>query len=323
MAYYLGVDVGGTKTHAIVSDSTGRVLGFGHTGAGNPEGVGYDGLVEALHLACGEAIHAAGIKENDIAGAGFGVAGYDFPAERQPTLQAIKRLGLSCSLEVVNDVILGLIAGSRQGWGVVIDSGTGNNVRGRDLHGHEGWVTGCGPAFGEYGGASDMVQRAIQAISHQWSTRGPETQLAEQFIEVCGASSLTDLIEGLALERYHIHSGYARLVFETAQAGDRVAQEVIAWVATELGHTANAVVHQLHFQELEFEVVLIGSVFNGGTLFIDPLEKTIQDYAPRASFSRLRVPPVTGGVLLGMEQAGLEWSAIRETLLESAQQFLK
>ena len=37
-----------SKSHALVADETGRVLGFGSAGAGNHEVVGYEGLTLSL-----------------------------------------------------------------------------------------------------------------------------------------------------------------------------------------------------------------------------------------------------------------------------------
>jgi N-acetylglucosamine kinase-like BadF-type ATPase len=45
---FLGIDVGGSKTHAMLSDESGQVLGFGVGPGGNPEMVGYDGLTLAM-----------------------------------------------------------------------------------------------------------------------------------------------------------------------------------------------------------------------------------------------------------------------------------
>jgi N-acetylglucosamine kinase-like BadF-type ATPase len=320
MRYFLGIDVGGTKTHALLTNETGLMVGFGHTGPGNHEVVGYPGLRAALQEALQQAIQTAGIQKDNIAGAGFGIAGYDFPSERQPTLEAIASLGLSCPIEAVNDVVIGLIAGANQGWGVVVDAGTGCNVRGRDAHGREGWVTGSGSPFGEYGGAGDIVHRAVQAVAHHWSSRGPFTALSDRFIQLVGAQDLGDFIEGLALGKFRLTSEHARVVFEAAQTGDTVAREVIGWVAGELGETTNAVIRQMGFQNLPFEIVLIGSVFNGGSLFLDPLKATVQRFALNAQFTRLGVPPVAGGVLLGMELVGLHNPDTREILFGSAQE---
>src|SRR5688572_7553056 len=118
--FFLGVDVGGTKTHALVTDETGHVLGFGRSGPGNRTLVGYQGFTDALRQATNEALATAGLTTEQIAGAGFGVAGYDWPSERQATLQAIATLNLRAPVEAVNDAIIGLLAGSAEGWGVAV-----------------------------------------------------------------------------------------------------------------------------------------------------------------------------------------------------------
>ena len=79
MKYYLGVDVGGTKTHALIADETGQAVGFGTGGPGNWEGVGYDGLTRVLLDAFARAAQQAGIGIDQIAGAGLGIGGYDWP----------------------------------------------------------------------------------------------------------------------------------------------------------------------------------------------------------------------------------------------------
>ena len=82
--YYLGVDVGATKSHALIADENGRAVGFGAAGPGNHEVVGYDGLIAALGACTGRALAMAGIDRREIAGAGFGVGGYDWPGSAAP-----------------------------------------------------------------------------------------------------------------------------------------------------------------------------------------------------------------------------------------------
>jgi hypothetical protein len=66
-----------------------------------------------------------------------------------------------------------------------------------------------------------------------------------------------------------------------------------------------------------FEVVLAGSLYDGGPMLTDAMQETILAVAPGARLVRLTVPPVVGGVLLGMEQAGLQPGPMRERLIES------
>jgi N-acetylglucosamine kinase-like BadF-type ATPase len=303
--YYLGIDVGGTKTHALVATEEGQAVGFGEAGPGNHETVGYGGLEKALCGAFEQAMASAALSPDQIVGAGFGIAGYDWPSEERPTLNALAKLGLKCPLAAYNDTILGLVAGSVEGWGLAVVSGTGCNCWGWDrTRSHIGHVTGGGIFMGEGAGSSELMFRAIQAIAHEWTRRGPATALTTAFIHQVGARDLPDLLEGLINGRYRLGASEAPLVFQAAAAGDAVATELIRWAGSELGELANAVIRQLNFEALAFDVVLVGSMYTGSALLIDTMRQKILTLAPEARLTRLTVPPVLGAVLLGMETAG-------------------
>lgn len=315
-AYFLGADVGSSKTRLLIADEHGQPCGYGESGAGNHEVVGYSGLSAALRQAAGQALDLAGLRPNQIDGAGFGVSGYDWPSERQPTLDAIAVLQLDAPLEAVNDAVLGILAGTPDGWGVALVSGSGCNCRGWDAQRHEGRVTGSGMWLGEGAGASDLVARAVQAVAHEWTRRGPPTRLTQAFLETTGAVDLEDLLDGLVNGRFSLNGEVAPLVFQVAQDGDAVALEVIHWASRELGELACCVIRQMGFEALEFDVVLMGSMFDGGPMLIEPLRQLILGLAPRARLRRLSAPPVVGAVLLGMEAAGLVPSReMRQTLM--------
>jgi N-acetylglucosamine kinase-like BadF-type ATPase len=153
MRYFLGVDVGSSKTHALIADETGKCISFGNAGGGNHQGMGYERLTEVIQKSFATARQISGVEKDQIAGAGFGVAGYDFPSEREDHLEAIRPLGLSSPVEIVNDGTNGLISGTSHGIGVNVTAGSGVNCRGRGKNGKEGRVVGNGITFGEFGGA--------------------------------------------------------------------------------------------------------------------------------------------------------------------------
>lgn len=304
MHYYLGADLGATKTHTLIVDETGRALGFGESGPGNHETVGYDGMFRSMQSGMDQALRAAGLTQAEITGAGFGVAGYDWSSEAEATATVIDRLGLSAPYKFVNDAVPGLIAGSEEGWGVAIVSGTGSNCRGWDReHKREGRVTGHGVLMAEGAGASELVHRAMQIIGYSWTKRLPRTALADAIVAYVGAKDLEDLLRGYTTQEYEVDAEAARLVFRVAEEGDPAARDLICWAGTELGELANAVIRQLEFEDLAFDVVMTGSMFDGGTILIDPMRAKIHELAPKARLVRLRVPPVLGAVLLGMEAA--------------------
>ncbi len=321
--YFLGIDIGATKSHALIADAQGRAIGFGECGPGSHEVVGYDGLRAALHAVTDAALASAGLVKADIAGAGFGIAGYDWPGDAAPHHEVIASLELSAPYALVNDTIIGLVAGATEGWGVGVVSGTGSNCWGRDRQGREGRMTGGGEMFAEYAGGGDLVGKAVQAVALAWGRRGPQTRLTEAFMKLTGATDALDLLEGLYRGRYTLSSANAPLVFQVAAEGDAVAQEVIHWAGRELGSLAIGVIRQLGFEALDVEIVQIGSLYNGSPIMGETMLATIHEVAPGARAVRLTAPPVVGGVLLGMEKAGVDYPQLRQTLIKTTAALVK
>ena len=323
MRYFLGADIGATKTHTLIVDETGRALGFGESGPANHETVGYEGMFESMRNGLDQALRGAGLTKADIMGAGFGVAGFDWPSEYEDTDSTINRLGLNAKYKFVNDAVPGLVIGSDEGWGVVVVSGTGSNCRGWDRERkREGRVTGHGVLMGEGAGGTELMHRCMQLVGYAWSKRGPMTKLADAFIEHVGAKDLEDLIHGYTIGAFPLGAEVAPIVFRVAEQGDEVARYLIHWAGYELGEMVNAVIRQLEFENLSFDVVMTGSMFEGGDLLIAPMKETIHQLAPKARFVRLTAPPVLGAVVLGMEASGLEvTTAIRKTMRDTISPF--
>lgn len=319
MRYFLGVDVGSSKTHLAITDETGHVVGFGKAGAGNYEVVGYDGMLSTLQQGLAAALAQAQININQLAGAGFGIAGYDWPSQKADMLNVLNQLNLTCPLMFVNDGVPPLLAASEDGWGVSLIAGTGCNCRGLDRERQrEGRVTGHGYHMGEFAGASELVWRAMQLVAFAWTQRGQLTALTDAFIAFAGAKNVEDLLEGYVNQRFSVNARAAPLVFEVARQGDVVAQGLLCWAGEELAEMARAVIRQLDFAGEAFDVVLSGSLFKGGPLLIDPMWQSITSFAPQARLVHLTVPPVMGSVILGMVQAGVVVTAVTRQNLKNS-----
>ena len=125
-------------------------------------------------------------------------------------------------------------------------------------------------------------------------------------------------MRGYTMYEYHVGAEAARIVFRVAEEGDKIACDLIRWAGIELGEMANAVIRQLEFENLAFDVVMTGSMFEGGPMLIEPMRETIHKLASKARLVRLRVPPVIGAVMLGMEASALEITPqIRHTINET------
>ncbi len=302
--YFLGVDTGATKSHALIIDENGRSLGFGVDGPGNWEVVGWDGLRRVLDDIITQATAQAGISRSQITGAGFGLAGYDWPEDRQPHMDIIRKIGINVPVRLVNDAFIGLPAGTDKGWGVVVSAGTSCNCYGRNPQGEIGRVTGGAGYFGEGAGASEFVWKAIETVAAAWTQRGAPTRLTGAFLTLTGAPDVTSLLAGVMRGRYMIGAEHAPLIFEIANSGDKVALELVHWAGRELGQLANSVIRQLDIAELAMDVVLSGSFFKGSPLIQQTMADTIHVIAPQAHLIRLQADPVIGAALLGKEAAG-------------------
>jgi N-acetylglucosamine kinase-like BadF-type ATPase len=307
----------------LIVDEMGQCVGFGKSGGGNHQGAGYDGLERVLRESFEGALKMSGVEKAHIAGAGFGVAGYDFPSDREGHLKAIGALGLSCPVEVVNDGTNGLLAGATRGVGVNVTAGSSVNCRGRNQKGKEGRIVGNGSTFGEEGGAVEIVQRGLQMVNHAWIKRIPPTALTQIYINAVDAKNEMDLMEGLSNGQYHLFPFLAVQVMEAARNGDTAALDVMRWAGEELGWLAVAVARQIEMENDEVEIIQSGSVFDAGELITDPMRQLVLKHCPRAKLIRLDGPPVVGAVILGMEQAGFDGYAVRDNMVRTAKEIVK
>jgi N-acetylglucosamine kinase-like BadF-type ATPase len=322
MRYFLGVDVGSSKTHALIADEKGNCIAIGRAGGGNHQAIGYKRLTEVVQKSFVEACQRTRVEKSQIVGAGFGIAGYDFPSEKEAHFQAIAPLGLSCPMEIVNDGVNGLISGTSHGIGVNVTAGSGVNCRGRGKNGKEGRVVGNGIDFGEFGGAIEIVYRARQFVNYAWIKRIPPTKLTRIFLDATGAKDEVDLMEGLSNSQYRLSSYLAIEIVKAAQEGDQAALDVVAWSGEELGWLAIAVARQIEMENEVLEIVQSGSVFNAGDLITEPMHRIIKQYVPKAKMIRLDGPPVVGPLMLGMQVAGLDPYPMRARLIETAKQLI-
>jgi N-acetylglucosamine kinase-like BadF-type ATPase len=265
----------------------------------------------------------SGVDKTQIVGSGFGVAGFDFPSDREPHLKAISSLGLSCPVEVVNDGVNGLLAGATRGIGVNVTAGSSNNCRGKNKAGKEGRIVGNGAAFGEFGGGIEISAKALQAVNYAWIQRTPPTILTKILLDYSGAKNELELMEGFSTDYFHLAPFLAIEVIRAAHAGDNAAREIICWAGEELGWLAVSVARQIEMENDEVEIIQSGSIFETGELITEAMSKVVLKHCPKAKLKRLDGPPVVGAVILGMEQVHFDGYAVRDAIVRTAKEIVK
>jgi N-acetylglucosamine kinase-like BadF-type ATPase len=300
----LGVDGGGTKTHAVIAAADGTVRGFATSGPANWEVVGLRGAGESLREAVGRALQAAGSSVADIGAAAFGLAGIDWDSDLPRLSVEVDQLGIPGPVEVTNDSFIALRAGTSDGVGVVVIAGTGAISAGRAPDGRTFRTLGQGAAFGDTGSASDVSDAALLAVANAYTGRGPRTELTELLCTLYGCRSAAELLERASRGDERSRSA-APTVLRAAEGGDEVARDIVRWAGRELGTSALLAARTLGMTGGEFELVMAGGLFRGDSaLLLDTLAATVHAEAPQAHLVHLDTAPVAGAALRALDLTG-------------------
>lgn len=308
MTFYLGMDIGGTKTHCLIGTAEGNLVGFGAARCGSYEYHGVEAAKRENQRAIEAALEMAGIDLTEIAAVGLGVAGADLPPdfamlEEQiytPLFGGIPRI-------FKNDSFAALRGGTRDPYGIVVACGTDSVCAGINPQGEETRVGGFGPDFGNKCSGRIIGREGLQEVWRAREGIAPPTRLTEKFVARAGLADADELFEAFYYKRmtYDELEPVAALVFEAAVDGDSAARAILADGGRFLAAMVNAVAKRLAMTELAFDVVMAGSVFRGASPhLIDALKAAVADVCPRARCVRPAFEPVVGALFLAYDAGG-------------------
>lgn len=299
----LGVDGGGTKTRAIITDARQRVLGEGTAGPSNPLRVGIGNAASAIREAVDQACAEAGVQRADIVAAEIGLAGVRRGDLRLRMREALSGLGIH-TIEVVTDADIALFGATEGEPGLVIIAGTGSVCCGLNAQGKHVCAGGWGPLAGDEGSGSWIARRALQAMARSNDGRGKETVLGTAACSYFNVATTDDLLvaiyaPGMTNDRI---AGFGKRVIEAAQSGDEVAREIVRDAGRELGIAANAVIRKLRMGRERFQVAYVGGVFAAGEFLLDSLRAEIARTAPQAYLAPPHLSPANAAARMAREQ---------------------
>jgi N-acetylglucosamine kinase-like BadF-type ATPase len=315
----LGVEGGGSHSHAVVADADGELLGIGaNDDPANWDDVGIEAAAAAIRSCVREALSRAHLEASDIEASVFTLAGVDFPKDAERLGGIPAAIGLRDPCRISNDAFAALRAGTDESFGVAVIAGTGSVVAGRDRHGEEFRTIGMGPLFGDFGGSSEVSEAGVTAVANAYTHLGPQTLLTERLCARVGVASVVGFLEAASRGRVDTAT-FAPDVATAANDGDAVAQAILRDAGSRLGDAAAHVADRLSMQDESFDVVLAGGMFRSGSSFLlDPLEQSLRERAPNARIRPFLGAPVVGAALLAIEVGGSTPSPGARTRLATA-----
>lgn len=303
MAYYLGVDGGGSKTTGAVGDES-SLLASVTAGPSNITRVGEVGAREALQQAMREACSAAGIMPRQVQRVCIGIAGAGRTEVRE-TIRTIAAEVLTGEIEVVGDMQIAMAAAFGLGPGVIVIAGTGSIAYGRDAQGKTARAGGWGYAISDEGSAHWIGRTAVSGLLRaidQTASRETEPRSTVEssplFRELKAAWKWQTLDE--IVRAANSTPDFAALfpaVLSAAEAGDPLAKSVLAQAGRELAQLAGIVVQRLFVDGgATVFLAMIGGVFRHSPALRHVFFGEARKLDPRVVVNPQIIEPVAGAL---------------------------
>jgi glucosamine kinase len=262
MAYYLGIDGGGTKTRCVLADET-TVLAKAMTGGCSVIRHGEQQAREALHGAIRQVCAIAKISPARINGICIGITG----AARPEIAAKIRGILIelfpetSTRIEVVGDTVIALETVFGRGPGVITIAGTGSIAYGRNSAGQIARAGGWGFAVSDEGSGHWIGRRAVSAILSSLD-RGAETALTNLVLQAWRIKTIDELVQQANSTPPPDFPRLFPLVLRAANDGDLIARDLLLDAGSKLARLAVTVVRRLALHA--------DSMPNGATLPVAP-----------------------------------------------------
>jgi glucosamine kinase len=299
MAFFLGIDGGGTKTRCALGNET-AVLATAVSGGSNVVRLGEKQARESIHAAVLQACAAAKIVPQQIGSACLGAAGAARP-EIVARLRAIlAELNPKLSAAVVSDAAIALKAGFGNSPGVVAIAGTGSIVYGRDASGQTVRAGGWGFAVSDEGSGHWIGRHAVSALLRA-RDQGLETALTALILDAWKIDSIDALVQHANATPPPEFPRLFPLVIRAAADGDQTSRELLNRAGIELATLAGIVLRRIVPASSPVPLAITGSVFRQSAdvrrVFYNQLEAEFPGLKLLDDF----VDPVMGALALARE----------------------
>jgi glucosamine kinase len=305
VAYYLGIDGGGSKTTCAVGNESSLIATV-TAGPSNITRVGEARAREALQRVIREACSAAKIDSRQVRRACVGVAG----AGREEVAGSLRKIVVEIipgEVEVVGDMRIALAAAFGAGPGVIVIAGTGSIAYARNERGETARAGGWGYAISDEGSAHwigrSVVKALLHAVDHAAGDGTPAQDVAESlplFRELKAIWSVSSLDEFVRMA--NANPDFAELfpaIVAAGDAGDELAQRQLAIAGGLLARLVRVVCQVFGREKPEISTIplaMAGGVFRHSARVREVFAEDVRKFDPRIVTNSQIVEPVVGAL---------------------------
>lgn len=309
----LGIDGGGSHTRAWIAHEDGTVVGRGQAGPSNVHRLGVDAsrrvVVEAV-AAAWRAMGAPGERPCGFRAVFAGIAGAGaFDDQRALASALAADFGLDpANCRVDHDLRIALAGALGGKPGAVLVAGTGSACFGALADGRTWKAGGWGAQLDDGGSGHWLGLQALRAVVRAADGRGVESTLTGLITDRIEMKDPRAIIQALAdgpLTREAV-AALAPEVLAAAEAGDRLAVDIVSRGAAELAAMVAAVWRSLALAEVAGATLAgTGSVLEKGLVYRRACADALATVLPGVVLAEPHLPAVAGAVLLALQVAGV------------------
>ncbi len=298
----MAVDGGNSKTDLALLSGAGELLALRRGAGSSPHQIGLAGSIELIGELLERACEDAGLAAARVDVAVLLMAGADLESEEQELRRLALAQGWADLLEVGNDTLAVLRAGSESGYGVAVVCGAGINALARGPGGEARFLS-LGAISGDWGGGADLGLAALGKAVRAEDGRGRPTLLEELVPAHFSMERAADVALALHQRRLELSRlvELAPAVLESADAGDVASVELRERLAAEIVSFARAAAGRALVGMERYEVILGGSLLTGSAGLSELVSTKLRRELPAADPLVCPLPPVAGSALLGLD----------------------
>jgi len=306
--YVIGIEGGGTKTTAVLCALDGIILSEAQGGPSNFHIVGIEKtagtILDLIQTCC----HSVGCGVSQIGAVVAGLAGAGRVLDQQRIMERlleiarIKNFNLE-KVSIESDARIALEGAFSGKPGVVVISGTGSIVFGKDERDRIYRAGGWGRLIGDEGSGYAIGREAFRAVVKLLDGYGEKTKLAKLFNEKFGLGTQDTVIDAVYGEKYNLAS-VVPAVMEAASKGDSVAKKILVLACSDLVEVINAVLNKMNKGRKgvpKRPLAFVGSLLMNDNFYSRKIRSTIKREVPLVVIRNAESSPVVGAALLAIQ----------------------
>ena len=301
--FLIGIEGGGTKSTAVITDSRGKILARSNGMATNPNTVGFEIAAKVCFRLISECCKKANCVLKEISSVVIGTAGAGSKTNQSKLKKILHsycvKKNIHPTIIITSDAHIALAGALGNESGIIMIAGTGAIVFGRNHDSQIFRIGGWGKILGDDGSGFAIARDAVKEVVSSFDKKMEATALTKSALKYFGAKSVPDLPSKIANGKKEL-SSFSPRVIALAQKKDFRSLFVVEF-------HCNALLQQLqlacnHFPNIhKLPLVLLGGLLENENFYSQMLKDKIEQYFPQLEIQKQKFPSAYGAILLSMK----------------------